>query len=229
MKSKFMSKFFPHDYVQRIYVQMQNCKQGTRSVEEYIVDFIRLNSRNLLPNNENMQIAWFRGGLKREIQDQMKMLNSFTLGQAFDLARKAEESIISRPPAQPVTEVVGVENCHRRVATNLQQQSNPHARPMPSVCYCYHLPGHRSNQCPQRPSANFMEAKYVKEDKEDLKLEIVKGIKDDRDFFVGMVQRARMAEIIKGNEEDDISGLDVERKKNILHSIKGFSNPQERV
>ncbi|KAL5847386.1 hypothetical protein ACOSQ3_010910 [Xanthoceras sorbifolium] len=100
---------------------------------------------------------------------------------------------------------------------------------MPSVCYCCHLPGHRSNQCPQRPSANFVEAEYVKEDKEDLKLEIVKGIKDDRDFFVGMVQRARMAEIIKGNEEDDISGLDVERKKNILHSTKGFSNPQERA
>ncbi|KAI9154178.1 hypothetical protein LWI28_022163 [Acer negundo] len=44
-------------------------------------------------DNENMQIARFRGGLKWEIRDQMKMLNTFTLGQAFDLARKAEEPI----------------------------------------------------------------------------------------------------------------------------------------
>ncbi|KAK0583456.1 hypothetical protein LWI29_037188 [Acer saccharum] len=91
MKSKFMSKFLPPDYEQRLYVQLQNYKQGNRTVEEYIDEFIRLNSRNLLPDNENMQIARFRGGLKREIQDQMKMLNTFTLGQAFDLARKVEE------------------------------------------------------------------------------------------------------------------------------------------
>nr|XP_034910700.1 uncharacterized protein LOC118046045 [Populus alba] len=93
MKSKFMSKFLPPDYEQRLYVQLHNCKQGNQTVEEYIDEFIRLNSRNLLPNNENMQIAWFRGGLKRDIQDQMKMLNTFTLRQAFDLARKAEEPI----------------------------------------------------------------------------------------------------------------------------------------
>ena len=99
MKSKFMSKFLPPDYEQRLYVQLQNCKQGNRTVEEYIDEFIRLNSRNLLPDNENMQIARFRGGLKREIQDQMKMLNTFTLGQAFDLARKAEEPTRT-PPVQ---------------------------------------------------------------------------------------------------------------------------------
>jgi hypothetical protein len=93
MKSKFMSKFLPSDYEQCLYVQLQNCKQGNRTVEEYIDEFIRLNSRNLLPDNENMQIARFRGGSKWDIQDQMKMLNTFTLGQAFDLARKAEEPI----------------------------------------------------------------------------------------------------------------------------------------
>ncbi|KAK0601127.1 hypothetical protein LWI29_021440 [Acer saccharum] len=97
MKSKFMAKFLPPDYEQRLYVQLQNCKQGNRTVEEYIDEFNRLNSQNLLPNNENMQIARFRGGLKREIQDQMKMLNTFTLGQAFDLSRKAEEPIRAPP------------------------------------------------------------------------------------------------------------------------------------
>ncbi|KAL5825839.1 hypothetical protein ACOSQ3_021902 [Xanthoceras sorbifolium] len=83
IKSKFIGKFLPPDYEQRLYVQLQNCKQGNRTVEEYIDEFIRLNLGNLLPDNENMQITRFRGGLKREIQDQMKMLNTFTLGQAF--------------------------------------------------------------------------------------------------------------------------------------------------
>ncbi|KAK0602175.1 hypothetical protein LWI29_031080 [Acer saccharum] len=97
MKSKFMGKFLPPDYEQRLYVQLQNCKQGNRTVEVYIDEFIRLNSQNLLPDNENMQIASFKGGLKWEIQDQMKMLNTFTLGQAFDLVRKGEEPIWAPP------------------------------------------------------------------------------------------------------------------------------------
>ncbi|KAL5798930.1 hypothetical protein ACOSQ2_003750 [Xanthoceras sorbifolium] len=41
-----------------------------------------------LKNYKNMQISRFQGGLKREMKDQMKMLNSFTLGQAFDLANR---------------------------------------------------------------------------------------------------------------------------------------------
>jgi len=44
MKSKFMGKFLPLDYEQRLYVQLQNCKQGNQTVEEYIDEFIRLNS-----------------------------------------------------------------------------------------------------------------------------------------------------------------------------------------
>ncbi|KAK0601991.1 hypothetical protein LWI29_029388 [Acer saccharum] len=80
-------------------MQMQNCKQGNRSVEEYIDEFIRLNSQNLLPDNENMQIARFWAGLKPEIKEYMKMINTFTLGEAFDMARKAEEPV---KPVKPV-------------------------------------------------------------------------------------------------------------------------------
>jgi hypothetical protein len=135
MKSKFMGKFLPLDYEQRLYVQLQNCKQGNQTVEEYIDEFIRLNSRNLLPDNENMQIARFRGGLKRDIQDQMKMLNTFTIGQAFDLARKAEEPIRApsvrprftnqqyqagpsrvTPTTEPANETMATENRPRRAA-----------------------------------------------------------------------------------------------------------------
>jgi hypothetical protein len=50
---------------------------------EYIDEFIQFNLWNLQPNNENMWITRFQGGLKCEIQDQMKMHNSFTFGPFF--------------------------------------------------------------------------------------------------------------------------------------------------
>ncbi|KAI9185961.1 hypothetical protein LWI28_012373 [Acer negundo] len=77
-----------------------------------------LNSRNLLLDNKNMQIARFQGGLKHEIQDQMKMLNAFTLERAFDLARKAEER--TKPPLTLVS------------FTNQQFQAGPCKATMPN-------------------------------------------------------------------------------------------------
>ncbi|XP_073266354.1 uncharacterized protein [Populus alba] len=207
IKSKFMSKFLPPDYEQRLYVQLQNCKQGNRTVEEYIDEFIRLNSRNLLPDNENMQIARFRGGLKRDIQDQMKMINTFTLGQAFDLARKAEEPIRTpfvrprftnqqyqagpsrvTPATEPTNETVAAEHRPRRAAPQLAP--NPYARPTPSLCYRCHQPGHRLNQCPQRPAVHFAEGGYDVAGDDDHDTEVVDGIEEgEEDDFVGMVMR----------------------------------------
>ncbi|KAI9185379.1 hypothetical protein LWI28_006634 [Acer negundo] len=114
IKGKFMVKLLPFDYEQQLYVRLQNCRQGNMNVEEYIP----LNSRNLLLDNKNMQIARFQGGLKHEIQDQMKMLNAFTLERAFDLARKAEER--TKPPLTLVS------------FTNQQFQAGPCKATMPN-------------------------------------------------------------------------------------------------
>ncbi|KAI9176674.1 hypothetical protein LWI28_005809 [Acer negundo] len=154
-----------------------------------------------------MQIARFWGGLKREIQDQMKMLNTFTFGQAFDLARKAEEPTRA-PPVQtrftnqqfqagpskiaasnePVIDASGVDSRPRRVTP--QQTPNPYVRPMPALYNRCHQPRHISNQGPQRPAINFVEGDYTGDDNEYHEAEIIDGIEDDgEDDLVGMIER----------------------------------------
>ncbi|KAH7550022.1 hypothetical protein JRO89_XS13G0121100 [Xanthoceras sorbifolium] len=56
---------------------------------------------------------------------------------------------------------------------------------------------------------SLYETYAIKEDEKVLEPEIVEGIENHGDFFVGMVQRARVAETVKSNEEDNIGGLDV--------------------
>ncbi|KAK0588656.1 hypothetical protein LWI29_003799 [Acer saccharum] len=181
-----------------------------------------------------MQIARFRGGLKREIQDQMKMLNTFTLGQAFDLSRKAEEPIRAPPvrtrftnqqfqtgpskvtiPNEPATETANNENRPRRATP--QQAPNLYAKPMPSLCYRCHQPGHRSNQCPQRPTVNFVEGDYIEEEDDCHETEVVDRIEEDGDDdFIGMITRQLCEFRTKKAEEvghDNLAECDNQERK----------------
>ncbi|KAK0601514.1 hypothetical protein LWI29_024945 [Acer saccharum] len=197
------------DYEQRLYVQLHNCKQGNRIVEEYIDEFIRLNSRNLLSDNENMQITRFRGGLKREIQDQMKMLNTFTLGQAFDLARKAEEPTRALPMRTRFTNQQFQAGPSRITTPNEPAVEASGAESRPKKC---HQPRHRSNQCPQRPAVNFVEGDYAEDEGDCHETEIVDGIEEDgEDDFVGMVERQPSVTKTKNAEEIDLKNSSWDR------------------
>ncbi|KAI9178119.1 hypothetical protein LWI28_022934 [Acer negundo] len=78
---------------------------------------------------------------------------------------------------------------------------------MPSLCYRCHQPGHRSNQCPQRPAVNFAEGDYIEDEVDCHETEVVDGIEEDReDDFVEMVERhlidtqtGKVEEIEQGN------------------------------
>ncbi|KAK0597653.1 hypothetical protein LWI29_027275 [Acer saccharum] len=132
-----------------------------------------------------MQIARFREDLKREIQDRMKMLNTFTLGQAFDLTRKAEEP--TRAP--PV----------RTRFTNQQFQAGPSRITIPNEPTV-----EASGVCPQRPAVNFVEGDYAEDEGDCHETEIVDGIEDDgEDDFVGMVERQPGVTKTKNAEEID--------------------------
>ena len=63
------TEFLPLNYRQTIYRQFQSLTQGSRSVEDYTLEFYKLEARNQLNETEDQRVARFLNGLRISIQD----------------------------------------------------------------------------------------------------------------------------------------------------------------
>ena len=62
-------ELLPPDYQQELFKQYQDCRQGTRIVNEYMEEFDRLANRNDLEEIEDQRISRFLHGLQVSIRD----------------------------------------------------------------------------------------------------------------------------------------------------------------
>ena len=69
----------PLDYEQYIFYAFQRCIEGSRNVNEYIVEFFRLIKRNKLSESENHQAARYLSGLKQTIRDKIGVYMVFSV------------------------------------------------------------------------------------------------------------------------------------------------------
>ncbi|GJY62546.1 reverse transcriptase domain-containing protein [Tanacetum coccineum] len=70
VKKCMRSNFIPHNYQ-----QLQNLKQGSKSVEDYTTKFYQLIARNDIQETDDQLISRYIGGLKAQIMDSVNMFD----------------------------------------------------------------------------------------------------------------------------------------------------------
>ena len=177
MKKLLKARFLPPNYEQTLYNQYQNCRQGVRTVAEYIEEFHRLSARTNLSENEQHQVARFVGGLRFDIKEKVRLQPFRFLSEAISFAETVEEMIAirsknlnrrsawetnstkSKTNDQPSTstKAKGKEIDNQEVAVERKKEQtfkpsgqNSYSRSSLGKCFRCGQTGHLSNNCPQR-------------------------------------------------------------------------------
>ena len=96
MEQMLRSRFLPPDYDQILYNKYLDCYQGSRSVDEYSTEFLRLCARNDFDDNGGPQIARYIRGLRVAIRERMEADVFLSHLDAYNKARKLEEVMRNR-------------------------------------------------------------------------------------------------------------------------------------
>ena len=64
MKKHLRATFLSYNYQRLMYQQLQNLRQGTRSMEDYTMEFYQLISRNEVHETEYQLVARYIDGLR---------------------------------------------------------------------------------------------------------------------------------------------------------------------
>ena len=154
----------PADYDQILFIQFQNCAQGNKTVSDYTEEFLRLQVRCNLA--EDQQVARYINGLDDAIQDRLMMQQIWSINQAQALALKAERFVrmrkttmapyphtegSSRSQPNRVEEKTAPPKAKRPIQKQTRGKGKSNEGPK---CYKCGEEGHISSGCPLRKFVN---------------------------------------------------------------------------
>ena len=95
MVAKLKAKFIPRDYQIELFRKLQNLRQMSMTVKEYIEEFYRLNIRTGQREKDGEKVARYINGFRYEIQDEIGMMTVRTMEDSYQIALKAKENLAS--------------------------------------------------------------------------------------------------------------------------------------
>ncbi|XP_052290298.1 uncharacterized protein LOC127900023 [Citrus sinensis] len=95
-KKHLRGAFLPHNYAKLLYQQLQNLRQGNRSVDDYTTEFHWLVARNDLTETAEQQVSRYIGGLRSQFQDQLNLLDPYSVSEAHQQALQLENQFSRR-------------------------------------------------------------------------------------------------------------------------------------
>lgn len=96
MEDKIRKYFLPKGYKRELYQRYQNLRQDTRTVDQYTNEFNKLVIRNNIQDPEEVLVSKYLNDLQLHIQDALKRLDIWDLGDAHQRACKVERSCSRR-------------------------------------------------------------------------------------------------------------------------------------
>ncbi|KAK8957371.1 hypothetical protein KSP39_PZI000366 [Platanthera zijinensis] len=94
-EAQLRKRYVPHDYLQTLYRRFHNLRQEKATVDEYTDEFLVLQSRLDLREDDDMTVSHYLNGLHYSIQDQLELHDYCDLGEVFSRARRVE-SLLKR-------------------------------------------------------------------------------------------------------------------------------------
>jgi len=91
--AKLGCKFFPQDYHLYSFRQIKNLRQILMSVREYTKEFYKVNTRAGYVQDIVENISRYMNGIRRDIQDEIIILNPRKVEEAYDISLKEEDKI----------------------------------------------------------------------------------------------------------------------------------------
>lgn len=87
------ARFMPSDYQQKLFREFQNLKQKESSISTYTEEFMKLQIRTNLQEDEEHVVARYINRLRFQLQNELGLLKVNIVDEAYQLALKAEEKL----------------------------------------------------------------------------------------------------------------------------------------
>ncbi|GKB45091.1 putative reverse transcriptase domain-containing protein [Tanacetum coccineum] len=140
-----------------MYQQLQNLKQGTKSVEDYTTEFYQLIAKNDIQETDDQLVSHYTSGLRVQIMDSVNMFNPVTLFDAYQCAlafEKQNRRVRSSSSPAIAGGSSGSSNMTSRFVPNQTKVGGGNIGPVSKgvgssglKCFNYGEPGHRQSKC----------------------------------------------------------------------------------